>query len=281
MFGPNHSPRYHHRERDFSEHYADTARLFCEFAGIDTDDWDVFFVTGSGTCAIQTILYSLSDQLNVVTEGHFSDRIKRYLTDIGKKSNSSSKTAGVVYETSISHLNDDLPDDIFMCDCVSSFPYYEPKGQIWATVTSKQIGCAPGLSIVVMKKSLWDDGSINFADESYLSLGKFKAKREDHQTPHTPAITLIDDLNEKLRNWDAERFRTMISKRRNELLMHIPTDCIIGDGPVLTLKDDERSRGLTTLFNLYNYSSDGPQIFLWSGTGKQYDKLYERLGEFY
>jgi len=132
-----------------------------------------------------------------------------------------------------------------------------------------------------MKKSLWDDGSINFADESYLSLGKFKAKREDHQTPHTPAITLIDDLNEKLRNWDAERFRTMISKRRNELLMHIPTDCIIGDGPVLTLKDDERSRGLTTLFNLYNYSSDGPQIFLWSGTGKQYDKLYERLGEFY
>jgi aspartate aminotransferase-like enzyme len=281
MFGPNHSPRYHHREPDFCEHYADTVRLFCQFANVDPIEWDVFFVTGSGTCAIQTILYSVNKNLDVVTSGHFSDRLKNYLADINKLDGDSPVKAGVVYETSISNYNDDLPDDIFMCDCVSSFPYYEPKGEIWATVTSKQLGCSPGLSVVVMRKSLWDDNSMNPADESYLSLAKYKAKSGIHQTPHTPAITLIDELNNVLRNYSVDSFREMISGRRNELIKHIPADQIIGDGPVMTIKDDERSQALTTQFNLYNNSSDGPQIFLWSGSNKQYDKLFRMIGDIY
>jgi aspartate aminotransferase-like enzyme len=281
MFGPNHSPRYHHRERNFSEHYEDTVNLFCDFAGISPNEWDVFFITGSGTCAIQTILYSVNTKLNVLTDGLFSERMRRFLDEQGKLDTTSSLDSGVCYETSISHYNSDLSDDIFMCDCVSSFPYYEPKGQMWATVTSKQLGCSPGLSVVVMKKYLWDTDLISPADESYLSLGKFKAKRDIYQTPHTPAINLIDEFHSLLSNYTVDTFREKILERRTELLRHIPVEQTIGDGPVLTLKDDEQSKALTIQFSLYNNSSEGPQVFLWSGTGDQYDKLYNAVEDIY
>ena len=290
MFGPNNEPSIHHREEAFEELYIDTQQKFCRLARLDEKIWDVFFITGSGSCAIETMLYSVTKPLVVATQGHFSNRVLNYLA---QTKTDGPKTRGeyqyvVTYETATSQFNkasttyngEILPIDVKLTvtDCVSSFPYYDPQGDMWATVASKQLGCSPGLSIIVMKKELWYNDIIKPADASYMSLAKYKIKDDIHQTPHTPAISLLQDLNKKLDKFDVTTHRKMIDKRREKILSMLPPNLIIGDGPVVTIKNNNyKTTELVMRTGLYNNSSAGPQIFLWSGTDEQYEELYKEL----
>ncbi len=305
MFGPNHTPEIHHRETAFEELYADTQAAFCKVANLDPRKWDVFFITGSGTCAIESMLYSVNENITVATTGHFSSRASLYLLGAEKRAVGTRGPYAymVQYETAESKYSDPdlnygtvppagcakedewiykLLPQLVISDCVSAFPYYKPRGDMWATVSSKQLGCAPGLSVVCMKKDLWYTGIMNPADASYMSLAKYKVKDDINQTPHTPAITLMREFEHKLRFFKVDDHRRMIDARRKEILKHVPEDIIIGEGPVVTIKNNTlETRRLVRELDLYNNSSDGPQIFLWSGTDDQYDKLYETLEKIY
>lgn len=285
MFGPNQKPDFSHREQKFETLYDQTEDTFRIFAGLSEDEWDVFFVTGSGTCALETVLYSFSRRLKVVTSGHFSTRIAEYLQLNDKlTATSEGHVVAVQYETASCQHNDitSRNDTVIIADCVSSFPYYKPVGDIWVTVSSKQLGCQPGLSIIVMRKDLWNYDYIKPADASYLSLAQYKAKSEQSQTPHTPAIGLLSELNETLSHFDIGQHRQKIDKRRKkiETLINSKSHLTMGDGPVITLKNSNgKVQKLVEQFCLYNNSSEGPQIFLWTGTDLQYERLYEFAAE--
>lgn len=280
MFGPNNIPEIHHRESAFEELYAETKQNFLKLAKLDPLLWDVFFITGSGTCAIETMLYSLSDDVSISSMGHFSDRAMAYLKENNKYATTSKNVYKVIYETAASEYNN--KSEVTVGDCVSSFPYYKPQGDIWATVSSKQLGCSPGLSVVCVKKDLWYTGRLNPANGSYMSLGKYKIKDLINQTPHTPAIGLLREFNTKLATFDVGSHKAMIDSRREEIIKHIPKEFIIGEGPVVTIKNVHyTTEQLMSELDLYNNSSTGPQIFLWSGTDEQYKKLYSTLERIY
>ena len=281
MFGPNQKPSFSHREQKFETLYAETEDTFRSFAGLSKDEWDVFFVTGSGTCALETVLYSFSRRLKVVTSGHFSTRIAEYLQQNDKLADTSEgHVVAVQFETASCQHNDitSRNDTVIIADCVSSFPYYKPVGNIWVSVSSKQLGCQPGLSIIVMRKDLWGNDYIKPADASYMSLAKYKVKSEQSQTPHTPAIGLLSELNVTLSHFDVGHHRQIIDERRKkiETLVNPKSRLTMGEGPVITLKNgNEKVQKLVDQFGLYNNSSEGPQIFLWTGTDHQYEQLYE------
>ena len=275
MFGPNHKPSYHHREHKFEELYENLQERFaCKFY-IDRDVWDIFFITGSGTAANEVMLHSFNEQLNVVTKGHFSQRITEYLWMYDKVNWLSEYVVGVQYETSESKYYGDFTGSIAtLSDCVSAFPYYKPNADIWTTVNSKQLGGSPGLGIVVVKKNMFYNGLLKPVDASYMSLGKYKLLSEKRQTPHTPAITLMEELFDILQEFDLDKHRRMIDTRRDRLVNIFGEDEIIGEGPVLTIKNSLKSGELQRQFNLYN-NGGNPQIFLWSGTDKQYEQFYD------
>lgn len=298
MFGPNNKPEIHHREKSYAELHRDTKEAFLKLAQLDGNIWDVFFITGSGTCAIESMLYSVTRLVTVASYGHFSDRASDYLaqTNNGWPGKRGPVVYNVLYETSESKLNNGslayssdgegeptITPKLVITDAVSAFPYYRPSGtSIWATVSSKQLGCAPGLSVVVMRKSLWYDGTMKVADASYMSLAKYKLKDDINQTPHTPAISLMREFNHALHTFNIDKHRKMIDSRRKEIVKHIPDEFLIGEGPVVTIKNVHyTTQRLVTELDLYNNSSIGPQIFLWSGTDEQYDQLYKTLERIY
>lgn len=282
MFGPNHTPSIHHREPAFEKLWYDTRDAFYRAVNLDPRTWDVFFVTGSGTCAMETLLHSVRVKgIYVHGDGHFAKRWDDLVNQMGRRGGSQLRedvaTCGVLYETSeSSHRPADDGSDVL--DCVSAFPYYMPtKSPAWCSVTSKQFGCSPGLSFVVVRKDLWVKDFFKPMEPTYMSLAKYKAKAQYGQTPNTPAISLLEEFKDKLESFSLENHRNMIDRRREYLTKLLGSDTIKGTGPVLTLNNTPRVCAMQEKFNLYNNSSDGPQIFLWSGTDEQYQELYNWL----
>jgi len=292
MFGPNNKPDYHHRGNQFKELYSELERYFLELAKLDSTEWRVFFITGSGTLANEIMMHSVVDKIRVSTNGHFSDRFRDYLTQHDKiqrdaVTGSSYNVIGCVYETSESKYNEnvDIPRAssvaLVLADCVSSFPYYGIPDNVdmWTTVSGKQLGCNPGISMVVVKKDVFYSGLIKPIEDSYLSLSRYATYADQSQTPNTPAINLMEELLENLKNnFNTRHIHLTIDERRKKILELLPPDSVIGEGPVLTLTiDDYRVEGLVFEFDLYNNSSKGPQIFLWSGDDSSYESLYAEL----
>ena len=294
MFGPNNKPKFHHRGDQFQELYYELEEYFLTLANLDPLEWRVIFITGSGTVANEIMCHSVVPDINVITHGHFSSRFRNYLDYVGKlTTDSENGQVAVLYETSESNYKKDLitrssnsKPKIVLADCVSAFPYYDIPDEvdIWTTVSGKQLGCHPGISMVVLKKELVYSGLIKPIEPSYLSLAKYLDYSDRWQTPNTPAISLMEELVTALQEFDVRKYRKMIDDRREKILELIGGQIeSVGEGPVLTLKLDKdgfiplNMTHLINHFDLYNHSSGGPQIFLWSGDDEQYDELYKFL----
>ena len=125
MFGPNNSPSIHHREPAFETLYNELCENFHRAFNI-SKEYEVLVVTGSGTCALETVFASMEASIECeFTDGEFGNRLSLlanqyiYPGDIPLISLP-------LYETSISRLND-IPskeDGLIFLDAVSAFPYY-------------------------------------------------------------------------------------------------------------------------------------------------------------
>lgn len=291
MFGPNNKPDYHHRGDQFKELYSDLEESFLGVAGLDSTEWRVFFITGSGTLANEIMMHSVVNKIRVTTIGHFSDRFRAYLNQHNKQqrdfvTGEPYNAIGCVYETSESNYNknikpaNDSSITLVLADCVSSFPYYDIPDDVdmWTTVSGKQLQCSPGISMVVVKKDVFYSGLIKPIEDSYLSLARYATFADQFQTPNTPAINLFKELLESLKNFNTRHISLTIDERRKKILELLPLNSVMGEGPVLTLKNNNsKIDNLVIRFDLYNNSSNGPQIFLWSGDDLDYESLYAEL----
>jgi hypothetical protein len=109
-----------------------------------------------------------------------------------------------------------------------------------------------------------------------LNLVDYMNFRKIHETPTTPAIPLLRDLLRCAFAFDRDLFLRKIDERRESILDIVGTEQILGEGPVITFKEDVKWKSLAEDFGLYK-SGPNYQIFLWSGEEKEYERLYKIL----
>jgi aspartate aminotransferase-like enzyme len=291
MFGPNARTSirvdidYHHREEKFFSIYENILRRLRSIFRID-DSFEIVIVTGSGTATMETVLSSYRGTFRVGgAEGTFRNRwielAKHYhkLDDRGD-------LIIVQLETSKSILNDAGDEEPFFVDGISSFPYYDipPQAKIFVTVSSKILGAAPVLGIVIFKKSLVDR-FIPADDFTYFNVNRLLIYGRERQTPHTPAIPLFADLLAKLERFDLPKTRARIDHHSEILVDAFGEENFIGQRrcPVLTLRDpDMLPPWILEKYSIYGYRPLGKakknlQIFTYSEKTRWYEHLARDL----
>lgn len=170
-------------------------------------------------------------------------------------------------------------EGIRFADCVSSFPYFTPPigTDVWTTVSSKQLGALPVISMVVVRKEIWKwfrEANLTY---SYLNLRRYaEAYQTSFESPHTPAIALLHDLFLRLETFDCHTLREQIDDRRRMFSEVFTSSVMIGEGPVLIIKSEVIPEKLASKWNLYRCPL-GYQFFLYAGTDEQYGEFLNEL----
>jgi aspartate aminotransferase-like enzyme len=291
MFGPNVRNSinidldYHHREDKFFNIYKEIQSVFRKKFSVD-DSVEIVVITGSGTLAVETVINSYKGTFSVLgADGVFKNRWAALAKHYGKADKDGKKFL-VQLETSSSHLNDLKEHKPFALDCISAFPYYDiPRDtDIAITVSSKILGAAPVLGIVLFKHDVLKD-MIDFDDFTYLNLRRMYEYGLQGQTPHTPAIPLYEDLLRKLRDFDLAAVRAQIKYNSGLIVDALGKENFIGETvcPVLTFKNEVPiPKEFLKRHPLYGKANAGLkdshfQVFTYSDTKAAYERLADDL----
>ena len=125
MFGPNTSTStesvilHSHRDIEFIHTYEDLKLLFSEV--FDLEKYDIIFMGGSGTTAIESVVWSLMNPIGIVgNEGVFKDKWKQLIRTHGKEG--SSKYYREKLYCQLETSNSSYHEDEGIVDAISSFP---------------------------------------------------------------------------------------------------------------------------------------------------------------
>lgn len=154
----------------------------------------------------------------------------------------------------------------FVCDCVSAFladPFNmtESGADVMITGSQKVLACPPGISIIVLAPRGLERVAASKARTMYFDLKDALKNQERGQTPFTPAVGILLQINERLKEIDrnggadaevarvaaqAEDFRTKIKELPFEFVSESPANGVTSVHPTtakaydifLTLKDE-------------------------------------------
>lgn len=154
----------------------------------------------------------------------------------------------------------------FVCDCVSAFladPFNmgECGADVMITGSQKVLACPPGISIIVLAPRGLERVEASKAKTMYFDLKDALKNQERGQTPFTPAVGILLQINERLKEIDrnggadaevarvaaqAEDFRTKIKELPFEFVSESPANGVTSVHPTtakaydifLTLKDE-------------------------------------------
>lgn len=154
----------------------------------------------------------------------------------------------------------------FVCDCVSAFladPFNmaECGADVMITGSQKVLACPPGISIIVLAPRGLERVDASKARTMYFDLKDALKNQERGQTPFTPAVGILLQINERLKEIDrnggadaevarvaaqAEDFRTKIKELPFEFVSESPANGVTSVHPTtanaydifLTLKDE-------------------------------------------
>ena len=154
----------------------------------------------------------------------------------------------------------------FVCDCVSAFladPFNmaECGADVMITGSQKVLACPPGISIIVLAPRGLERVAASKAKTMYFDLKDALKNQERGQTPFTPAVGILLQINERLKGIDrnggadaevarvaaqAEDFRTKIKELPFEFVSESPANGVTSVHPTtakaydifLTLKDE-------------------------------------------
>ena len=227
------------RTAEFSELMFENERLIKKFAKA-TDDSRVVFITGSGSAGMETAIMNTltpADKAIVVNGGSFGHRFvelcelheipfdeiklapgkalkaehlaeyegKGYTTFIVNKHETST---GVHYDMKL--ISDFCKrNNLFLIvDCISTFladPFNmaELGADIMITGSQKALACPPGISVMALSpKALARIEKIKCKCQ-YLNLKIALKNAERGQTPWTPAVSILRQINARLKEIDA------------------------------------------------------------------------------
>ena len=154
----------------------------------------------------------------------------------------------------------------FVCDCVSSFladPYNmtECGADVMITGSQKVLACPPGISIIVLAPKGLERVANSKVRTMYFDLKDALKNQERGQTPFTPAVGILLQINERLKEIarnggadaevarvaaQAEDFRTKIKELPFECVSESPANGVTSVHPItasaydifLKLKDE-------------------------------------------
>lgn len=281
------------RTTEFSEIMFENEKLIKKFINADNDS-KVVFITGSGTASMEaSIINTLTknDKALVVNGGGFGQRfvdlcnlheiphteIKLEYGETLKeadleKYNNMGYTAFIVnvHETSTGVLYDmDIiskfckKNKLFLiADAISSFlsdelDMKELGIDVVITGSQKALACAPGISIIVLSKKAVDRIYKNKCKCMYLDLKNALENMKRGQTPFTPAVGILRQINTRLKEIEKRGGQKLEIERVHNLAIYFRNK--IKDLP-LEIFNTSPSNAVTALHPLNNISAN--DIFL-------------------
>ena len=226
------------RTVEFSEMMFENENLIRKFAKAQ-DDSRAVFITGSGTASMEaTIMNTLTsdDRVIVVNGGSFGERFvqlcqihgiryseikleigKSLTAEMLKNYDGKGYTAFIVnaHETSTGvHYDMELISEFcknnnlfLIVDAISSFLADELNVKelgvdVMITGSQKALSCPPGISIIVLSSQAIERVNKNNPKSMYFDLRNALKDGERGQTPFTPAVGILRQINTQLRKID-------------------------------------------------------------------------------
>lgn len=223
------------RTAEFSEVMFENEKLMKEFAGAGENSRAVF-ITGSGTASMEAVVsntLTADDKVLIVNGGSFGQRFvelcqnyeipySEIKLNIGctltkeelYKFDSKDYTAFIVnvHETSTGvHYDIDIisefckKNNLFLIvDAISSFLADEFNMEelgvdVMITGSQKALACPPGISIIVLSENAIKRVEKNTVKCMYLNLKSALKNGERGQTPFTPAVGILRQINVRLK----------------------------------------------------------------------------------
>lgn len=224
------------RTAEFSDVMLENERLMLKFSGAQKDS-RVVFITGSGTASLEASIMNLlthEDRALVVNGGSFGARFSKICdihdiphddiklsagrqlrqSDIDAIASGRKYTAFIVnmHETSTGVLYDmPLISDyckknnlLLVVDCISSFLCDEFNmtalgADVMITGSQKALACPPGVSVIVLSPRALGCAAKNDPKCLYFDLKDALANQDRGQTPFTPAVGTLLQINVRLK----------------------------------------------------------------------------------
>ena len=223
------------RTTEFSEVMFENERLMLEFAKADEGARTVF-ITGSGTASMEAVIMNTltkEDKVLIINGGSFGQRFvdlceiyeipysqlkletgKTLTKEMLKVYDDKGYTAFVVnvHETSTGvHYDMKIISEFckknqlfLIVDAISSFLADEFDMKKWGvdimiTGSQKALTCPPGISVIVLSKDAIARVEKNSPKCMYLNLKSALKNGERGQTPFTPAVGILRQINARLK----------------------------------------------------------------------------------
>ena len=285
------------RTSEFSEIMLENEKYMLKFSKAGRNARAVF-MTCSSTGSMEAVVmncFTKEDKLLVINGGSFGERFvslceihdipyvplklehgqklskeKLYEYDgqnfTGLLVNVDETSTGVLYDTEMLGEFCKRNQLFFVCDCVSSFladPFdmEKVKADIMITGSQKVLACPPGVSIIVLSEKAVERVNSLKIKSMYFNLQSMLKDQERGQTPFTPAVGILLQINARLKEIEscggvdkevervslqAKDFREKVKDLPFELVSESPANAVTPLHPisgnayeiVLRLKDE-------------------------------------------
>ena len=227
------------RTPEFSDVMFENERLVKKYARAE-DNARVCFMTGSGTASMEAAvinLFTTDDKVLVIDGGSFGHRFvemleiheipyERIIPEFGHGItaeqlavydgknytgflvNLDETSVGVLYDIQLISDFCERNNIFLVVDSISSFlcdPFNMEKLGVQAMITGSQkaLACPPGVSMIVLSEKAVKRVYDNKPKTMYLDLKLALKNGERGQTPFTPAVGILRQINQRLREIDA------------------------------------------------------------------------------
>lgn len=228
------------RTPEFSDLMKENEKLMKKFAKA-SDDSRVVFITGSGTASMEACvmnLFTSEDKVLVVNGGSFGNRFVQLceIHDVphevialekgktltreelykydgmgftGFLVNMHETSTGVLYDIDMISEFCKKNDIFLLVDAISAFlanPINVKEQHVGAMITGSQkaLACPPGISLIVLSPEAIERIERNKVKSMYFDLQDALKNGERGQTPFTPAVAILIQINERLKEIEAQ-----------------------------------------------------------------------------
>lgn len=223
------------RTSEFSDIMIENEKFILEYSKAKPNSKAVF-LTCSSTGSMEAVImncFSKTDKVLVINGGSFGHRFvelcqihsipyseiklgygkkltKEQLYEYDKKGftgllvNVDETSTGVLYDTIMIGEFCKENNIFFVCDCVSSFladhfNMAECGADVMITGSQKALACPPGISIIVLSPNAVNRVNNSNVNTLYFNLKNALKDQERGQTPFTPAVGILLQINERLK----------------------------------------------------------------------------------
>lgn len=227
------------RTPEFSRVMFENEKLMLEFAKAPEGS-KVAFMTNSSTGSMEAVVmncFNSSDKVLVIDGGSFGHRfvelceiheiphvvlklthgqklLKEHLYEYDKQDftgllvNIDETSTGVLYDSEMIGAFCKKNGIFYVCDCVSSFladPFDMAHcgADVMITGSQKVLACPPGISIIVLAQRAVERIMTRKVKSMYFNLADVLKDMERGQTPFTPAVGILRQINTRLKEIEA------------------------------------------------------------------------------